>query len=477
MLFLIPLLLWFQSLSPFQAGQIIVALALLGTIIIIVSEKIDKTIIALIGAFIALFVAISPFSEPSTGNAIITNVEGLFHYLEPDLLLVILGVTLLVGLAAPTGLFEWATLKLLKIFGKGQYRLITMFCFLMMFFSALLDAYMAIVVIGSVIVVASQALDVNPKPYLLGAAIFGNIGGTVTRVASPPNLIIGGHFGIDFVTFAIWLIPYAIPTGIVSLLILFWLFRSDLRTPISDFRIGQVKLIDESSVIPDKTKFRLAALVLIFTIFGFAVASFLPLHMELGFVAMFGAVLMIIIVVGRHPHEEIWHHVEWPIVFFLAGILFLVGIAEHMNLLHILAVPIETLFRFNEGLGIIILQWITTIISGFLDNVPVSSVMVGVLDEMIADGVVTSFLRTPLLISIVIGTNMGGNLTIIGSASTVQAVSILKQDPNKNRHVSFTEFLKYGSVLVFAQLVLGTLYLTLAILLAIGAVQLGLPPI
>jgi len=442
---------------------LLIGAIMVGTLLLIISERVHKTLAALLGAGLALFIAIIP---GSTGNdvVLIPDVEHLFKLLELDLVLVIIGITLMVGIARTTGLFEYITLIILKKSGYNQYKLLASLCFLTMIFSAFLDAYMAIIIISSITIVGCEALEINPKPYILAEAIFGDLGGTMTRIASPPNLIIGGHFDIDFVTFFILTTPYVLIASIVTLFVWQYVFREDLSKPISKYRYDQILLIDEKTVITDPKRFRRSALILILTILGFVVASFLPLKLELGYIAMAGGFAMVGFV--EPDVDEALKKIEWSLVFFLVSLLTLIGLAEKVGILELIAAPIEGLFESNLLVGTLSMAWINAIASAVLDNVPVATIMTGVMDQVLEAYPLTPFY--PLLVSVVIGTNLGGNITPIGSASTIQAILILNRIEKEEAKTSFMEFVRIGSFVTSIQLLIASFYISLLWMIFVG---------
>ncbi|MFX0173746.1 MAG: SLC13 family permease, partial [Candidatus Hodarchaeota archaeon] len=392
--------------------ELLIASFFILTLLLIIFERTHKTLAAMFGAGLSLLVAITPGSA-SNGDALIPDVEHLLELIEIDLILVIIGITLMVGVARTTGIFDYITIVLLKKSGDNQYRLLIAFSLLTMLFSAFLDAYMAILLMGSITIVGCDALDINPKPFILAEAIFSNLGGTMTRIASPPNLIIGGHFDIDFMTFLLLTAPFVLISAIFTILIWGFLFRKDLSQEISKLTYNEVLLIDEKAVIQDPKGFRISIVVMTLTIVGFAITSFLPFKLELGYVAMAGGFLMVGLV--SSDVEKSLEKVEWPVVFFLIGLLVIVGIAEKAHLLDLLILPIEDLFEINLFFGVLSLQWINAVASSALDNVPVASIMTVIMDSLLEHYPTISF--PSLLVSVVIGTNLGGNITPIGSAS------------------------------------------------------------
>ena len=437
------------------AELLIVAFFVL-TLLLIIFERIPKTLAAMLGAGLSLLVAITPGSAPD-GGVIISDIEHLLELVEMDLLLVIIGITLMVGVARGTGLFDYIAILIIKKSGHNQFTLLVALSLLTLVFSAFLDAFMAIIIVASITIVACDALDINPKPFIFAEAIFGNLGGTMTRIASPPNLIIGGHFDISFLDFLILTAPYVLVTSFVTLIILGFLFRSSLSYKISDFHYNEILLIEENIVIDNQKDFIMASVIFAVTIIGFTIAPYLPMEIELGYVALAGGFTMVGFV-GQDVEKSL-AKVEWPIVFFLVGLLTIVGIAERAHILEVLAIPIDFLFEQNFLGGLIALQWINALASAALDNVPVASVMTSVMDTLLLHN--PSLNLEPLLVSVVIGTNLGGNITPIGSASTVQAVSMLKRSGNLSALISFIEFVKYGGFITFFQLLIGSFYIYL----------------
>jgi Na+/H+ antiporter NhaD/arsenite permease-like protein len=437
-------------------AEVLIVVFFLLTLLLIIFERIPKTLAAMLGAGLCLLVAITPGSAED-GGVIIPDIEHLLELVEMDLLLVIIGITLMVGVARGTGLFDYIAVVIIKKSGHNQYVLLVALSLLTLVFSAFLDAYMAIIIVASITIVACDALDINPKPFILAEAIFGDLGGTMTRIASPPNLIIGGHFDVNFLDFLALTAPYVAVATLVTLFIWGFLFRSYLSKEISEIHYNEILLIDEKIMINNQKDFILASIIFVLTIVGFTIAPYLPMEIELGYIALAGGFIMVGFV-GENVEKSL-EKVEWPIVFFLVGLLTIVGIAEKAHILEILAIPIEFLFELNLLGGLVALQWINAIASAALDNVPVASVMTSVMDTLLSH--YPSLNLEPLLVSVVIGTNLGGNITPIGSASTVQAVSILKRSENPSATVSFKEFVKYGGFVTFFQLLIGSFYIYL----------------
>ena len=162
-------------------------------------------------------------------------------------MLIINAMTLLVGVTAETGIYELIAIKIIKLSKGNQTKLLLYLSLLTMTFAAFLDAYMAIIIIGTITLVSANILfkeddnePINPKPFLLAEALFANVGGMLTRVASPPNLILGAHFEISFVEFTIAMFPVVFLSAIGTFVILKIYFKNDLNVKISSESIEQI---------------------------------------------------------------------------------------------------------------------------------------------------------------------------------------------------------------------------------------------
>jgi len=85
--------------------ELLIASFFILTLILIIFERTYKTLAAMLGAGLSLLVAIT-LGSASNGDALIPDVEHLLELIEIDLILVIIGITLMVGVAQTTGIFD-----------------------------------------------------------------------------------------------------------------------------------------------------------------------------------------------------------------------------------------------------------------------------------------------------------------------------------------------------------------------------------
>jgi len=132
--------------------------------------------------------------------------------------------------------------------------------------------------------------------------------------------------------------------------------------------------------------------------------------------------------------------------FFCALFLF-IHVIEQAHVLHVIGLGLERLIGLGESAGPASVLWGAAVFSSVTDNIPLAAMLANILQ-----GLVTAP-DSPLWWSVVFGANLGGNLTPIGSASTLVAVTIIHKH---GLAMIFGRFVKIAFVHALMQLVLAT---------------------
>jgi len=104
---------------------------------------------------------------------------------------VIIGSSIFVEIAARSGIFTWSAIRLLKASRGDPWKLLLLLGILTLVFSAFLNNVTAMIIVGSLTVVACKRLDMEARPFLLAEAFLTNVGGLLTLISSLPNIILG----------------------------------------------------------------------------------------------------------------------------------------------------------------------------------------------------------------------------------------------------------------------------------------------
>ena len=176
------------------------------TYALIVSERLHRTISALLGG-IAMILFVIP-------------QELAFQAIDWNVIFLLAGMMIIANVLKETGLFQWIALQAVRL-GKGEpYRVLIILSLITAVASALLDNVTIVVLIAPVTLFVASTLRVNPVPFLIAEILASNIGGMATLIGDPPNILIGSAAEIDF----IWTLILAAIIGIIALIIILKLF-------------------------------------------------------------------------------------------------------------------------------------------------------------------------------------------------------------------------------------------------------------
>ncbi len=407
---------------------------------IIVTEKLHKTIIALVGASLLIVFGVITQDE-AVGHG---SAEGYIDYNTIGLLL---GMMILVTIIKQTGLFEYIAIKQAKMAKGCSNRIFISFMVITAVLSALLDNVTTIIVMVPVTLNICRVLGVSPVPYVIAEIFTSNIGGTATLIGDPPNIMIGSGTHLDFADFIYNLTPIVI----VTLIICLWIFKIIYRKDLNNAKCSIELLdLDESKTITDRTLLIKSLSVMGLVIIGFFLHG--ALHLESATIAMAGAAILLTI--GKVDVEKVLDGVEWTTLFFFIGLFILVGGLEKVGVLEYLA---ELTFDVTEGdlffTGLAIL-WISAIASAFVDNIPFVATMIPMIHKLseLSGGANVDFLWWCLAL----GACFGGNGTIIGASANVIGSDLLRSGSDYN--LSFKSYFKVAFPMMLLTMVIATIY-------------------
>lgn len=414
---------------------------------LIAFEVLHKTVAALVGALVMVALAVAV--------GVLKPYWHVYEILGHDLniLAVIIGTSLLVDLAGQSGLFHFLAIKIVKRTGGHPLRLFLALQLLVFGFAALLTIVPAMLIVSGLTIVICKSLRLSPLPYLLGIAFASNSGTLCTFASGLPTLMVGSAAKIPYVHFLVVSLPFALISFAACYLWTRHVFRNELRlveTEAEQLELQEtVEAFDEWALAPDLGAFYRAATILVLTIVGFAVAA--PLGIGPDFIALSGGGLMLLFH-GKDVEATI-RKVNWVVILFFAGLFVIVGLVKEVHLLERIARALTGLTGDSAPLGITSITWFSGVASSLVDNIPVAATMIPMVPAM--HGIDPE----PLWWSLILGTNLGGNATPIGSISCVIALHAL--DREAGIRVSWGKFLRIGGSLMAMQLALSTIYLIL----------------
>jgi Na+/H+ antiporter NhaD/arsenite permease-like protein len=403
---------------------------------LIISEKIHRTIVAMVGGL--LMVAFG-----------IVEQETALHHIDFNTLGLLIGMMIIVSITADTGLFKFIAVWAAKKSQGNPTQILVALVLITAVGSAFLDNVTTVLLMVPVTFSITRQLGVSPMPYLITQIIASNVGGTATLIGDPPNIMIGSAVKeLTFMAFINNLAPIAIIIMIVYIPIFILLFRKHIQT--TPDRIKSIMDLDEKELIVDHKLLKKCLAVLGLTIIGFFLHQ--ALHLESATVALAGAFLLLLLT-GEHMMETAFTKVEWATIFFFIGLFVLVsGLIETGVIAQLAAQAIE-LTNGNLVATSMLILWLSAIASAFLDNIPFVATMIPMIQEMGNMGV--SDLE-PLWWSLALGACLGGNGSLIGASANLIVAGMSGREGHP---IKFLTFLKYGFPLMILSIAFSSVYI------------------
>ena len=407
--------------------------------VLIATEKISRIAIALGGAA-AMFV----IGATDADKAFYSHETGI----DWNVIFLLLGMMIIVGVIHKTGLFEFLAIKAIKKADGNPKKALVFLIVLVALASAVLDNVTTILLAVPMTIIVCKQLNVNPIPFLLSEVFASNIGGASTLVGDPPNIIIASRAGLSFNDFLIHMAPLVIVAMFVITPMLVWMFRKDLvNTPEDRARIHE---IDEFSYLKNPELLKKSLAVLALVVVGFLAHS--AIHTDPSVIALLGAGLLIAIS-GLKPVDYI-QDVEWGTLVFFAGLFVMVGALVNVGALQMLSDYLSEQVAGKPELATGVLLVLSAVVSAVVDNIPYVATMSPVVEDLSA--AVPAQNGDVLWWALAFGADFGGNATIIGASANVVAVGLAAKAGIK---ISFWQFAKYGIPVTIVSLAIAAPYL------------------
>ena len=433
-------------------GMVISGLILVIAYVFIATEKIQKSVVALVGAALTLLLGLLPFHghlDSSAGQ----YIKGVFDYVEFEVIFLLIGMIILVHIASRSGVFKWMAIQLLKLTkGHPKWVLFTLAAFTAVA-SAFLDNVTTVVLMMPITFVIAKEFDTDPVPFLISEVLASNIGGTATLIGDPPNIIIGARAGLSFMDFINELTPIIALIFIASIAALTFMFRKQLKA--TPEKMAHIANMDNSKTITDKGLMIRSMVTLFLVILGFVTHDLTGIPAYVFAVA--GAAFLLLF----EKPKEIYADVEWLTIFFFVGLFIIIGGFEANGGINFLANKLIEVTNGSLNLATMLILWGSGILSGVIDNIPYTATMAPLISELInpenANALIYSGTgHSPLWWALSLGACLGGNLTIIGAAANV---IVSETSTTKGYPISFMRFMKYGALVTFISLLLSSIYL------------------
>ena len=407
-----------------ELAELSVLLFILTYAMILLEKFFHRTIAALIGASLVLVIGV-------------ITPEKAWESIDQNTILLLFGMMNIVTVMGKSGFFHLVAAKAVQLTKGSPTRVLWVFSLLTAFFSAFLDNVTTVLFMAPVMINIAERLKLNPIPYLIAIVLASNTGGTATLIGDPPNIIIGSIAGKTFNDFLKEVAPYATLAFLLGLAVMHLMMAKGgfLKAQATVEELEEILSGKVDEKLLDRKLMKKSVSIFIITITLFIVGH--DIGLEPGVIALLMATVLAFIS-GLSP-AWILEKVEWTTLIFFMGLFMVVGALEVNGVFNIAAKWLIDAIGNNIHEGIILVGFVSALISGFVDNIPFTMSMAYVLKGMEMQ---MGSVMDPLWWALSLGACLGGNLTLIGASANIVTADIAERNGYK---IDFFRFMKYGT--------------------------------
>jgi len=416
-----------------DVSQIVSIAVFVIVMVAIMTEKLHRSLAAIVGAMLVLALHVLPF-------------DAAMEHIDFNTLGVLLGMMLFVSVVKLSGMFEFLAIKAARLAKGEPWKVMLLFVLLTAVLSAFLDNVTTVLLIGPMTLTVCKLLDVNPIPFFMTEILASNIGGTATLIGDPPNIMIGSAAGFTFFDFILYDAP-AVVVILAAVLVVFY-FLYGRKMHVNEEHRARIMELDEHAMIKNKRLLKQSYVMIGLVVVGFMAHGALGLESS---VIALGAAGIIMLISGESI-EEALANVEGTTLAFFAGLFVIVGAMAETGVIEMLAHALIDATGGNVFVTMLVLLVGSAVISSFLDNIPFVATMIPILLAMESTGMDV----TPLWWAVSPGACLGGHGPPPGASANV----VLSDISKKNGHeITFVQFLKTGFPIMLLTVVIAGLYL------------------
>src|SRR5258707_9305954 len=392
-------------------NTLILAVASFATLGVITRPlRIPEYVWALVGTVVLVAFGFLPWR-----NAVAAAAKGI------DVYLFLIGMMLLAEVARQEGLFDWLAALAVRHARSSAKRLFLIIYSVGTIVTVFLSNDATAVVLTPAVYAAATAARVEPLPYLFICAFIANAASFVLPISNPANLVI---FGAHIPPLAQWLYQFTLPS-IASILITYLVLRFTQRAAIDQ------KISEDFPTEPLSVGGKCVAVGIALTAVALLGASSLDQQLGLPTFIAGTAVTIIVLIISRQSPLPVLRDISWGVLPLGSGLFILVASVEQIGIfnsvtqmLHNVAASSPRDASFSAGI-------IVALASNLMNNLPTGLVAATVSQNADVALQVTS--------GILIGVDLGPNLSVTGSLATILWLIALRRE---GEAVTAWQFLK-----------------------------------
>ncbi|MBV8807822.1 MAG: arsenic transporter [Acidobacteriaceae bacterium] len=344
-----------------------------------------------------------------------------------DVYLFLAGMMILSELASREGVFDWAAGYAVRGSRGSRTRLFILIYVVGIVVTVFLSNDATAVVLTPAVLAAVRAAEAEPLPYLLICAFIANAASFVLPISNPANLVV---YGGEMPPLTRWLRTFGLP-AIFSILITFFV----LRWLATEYLQGPLNADVDSDRLTAAGKLTLFCIGFLVVVLMIASA----LNLNLGAPACVTG-LLVTAVISLRDHgapKDLAKKVPWSVLVLVAGLFVIVEALNGAGALGLAVQALDEMKQWSPVTAALGSGFGLAVISNLMNNLP---------SGLIAGAAVKAAHATgPLRDAVLIGVDLGPNLSITGSLATILWLIAIRRE---GRQVSFWKFLKWGALVM-----------------------------
>ena len=342
------------------------------------------------------------------------------------ILILFISMTVLSVFLDELGFFAYLANKALGTSGKSQTKLFFLLYATVSVLTVFTSNDIIILTFTPFICYFAKNASISPIPYLVAQFVAANSWSMMLIIGNPTNIYLASSYGVDFITYLKIMILPTLTAGLVSLGVLWLLFRKKLSEPMCPEAM-RVKIKDKSMLAVGLVHLSVCTVAL-------AVGSYIGAPMWI--ISLICALCLfvcagVICAVKRRPPVELAlcvRRAPWQLIPFVISMFILILSLEHHGITQSIA---SLLSKTDTVLGYGISSFLS---SNVINNIPMSVLFSSVIEAAGTGEQIRA------LYASVIGSNLGALLTPIGSLAGIMWTMILK---SRGVKFGYTDFVKY----------------------------------
>jgi Na+/H+ antiporter NhaD/arsenite permease-like protein len=429
-------------------GFWIATLTFVGMLVIIALEKLHNTMAALLGTAIVL--GVSFVGRPLNPNLFILDFEQALQYVDFDVIFLVMGMMIVVGVLETTGIFQWTAYQAYRLSRGRAWLLVIILMILTSVASAMLDNVTTMLLMAPITLEIALALGISPLSLIIPEILASNIGGISTLIGTPTNILIGSYANISFGDFLVNLTPGVILAQAALTVYVLVIYRRQYREVSGGLSPRMLERLRENGRITQPATLAKAGAVFVVMLLLFVLGD--QIHLVPAVTAILGAVFMLL-VVGTDI-QEMLRVVDWTTLMFFIALFMVIGAIQEVGLISMIAAGIKQMVGENLNLSLLVIIWSGALLSGVIDNIPFTAAMLPVVGYLTRT--IPGSSSKVLFYGLSVGSAMGGNSTLIGSSPNMVAAGITER---AGYRITYMTFLKVGLPATIITVAMGTLWL------------------